>query len=424
MPEYGRREFLGRTSVSLATVVGGCTRASWGGGPELSTEGTVREQWRVDHAEPVRSIALTSDRIYVGTKAPGPSDSVSVFDIGSGPDYMGAVSSITFDGEKRWQTEFSTRFDGYLTPRPDGIYHLTGPNTMSGPRDKQFRKLSLSGAKQWTTPERDTRISLLKLTDRRAYLGIGSEIRTGEQSRLVVLDLDGDRERRVRSAFPFTHCRYVDGSLVTAYDSRLRAYDIATEDRAWRVTDFHVAGRVFVGESVYAASRSALAAVDIATGRRRWTTELEHSFSRSYAVTDSLLVVLNREHGGSMVAVNLEDGSTRWEAPLRGHRAVAIDDAVAVTDGREVSGIDAANGSKRWELVPEGDVVRIRGGDDTLVVSSQTEGETFLTALDPDDGGRLWRVVASRDVSEVSFRDRAIYVGDRTGSVWKLVEDP
>lgn len=421
MSASSRREFL--AAVSVVSGTSGCIGTLWPDEPTLSTEGAVTRQWRVDHEEPVRSIRTTSDRIYVATKASGPSDGVSLHS--SSPAYMGALSALSPGGETHWQTEFSTRVWGDLTPTPHGVYLVTGRGTMTGPREKQFRKVSLSGEKRWTTPKRDAPVSLIDRIDGTMFLGLGGREESDATAQLVAIRPDGRRKWVRSTSAGFFGRASVDGTLVvySRKPSRVVAYEATTGEQKWQWDD--VESPQIVGDSVYATNGKSVTAVDTHTGEPRWTTSdgVEPLPDPDVVATRAMVLVVNKRQDDPVIALDPADGTRLWESmsQVGADRAVPFEDTVAISVGGTVNGIDGSDGTPLWQRTLDGGRLWISRTDERLLASTFTDDTRIVTALDPTDGERLWRVEG--DLNELVIGEHGIYAGGESGAVWKLLAD-
>ncbi|WIV67716.1 PQQ-binding-like beta-propeller repeat protein [Natrialbaceae archaeon AArc-T1-2] len=169
-------------------------------------------------------------------------------------------------------------------------------------------------------------------------------------------------------------------------------------------------------DTVYAVGYAReLGAYDAETGENHWTVEIDDLTPHAPTVTDEVVVVPGRE---SVTAVEVDDGSVRWEydhdgnvsPPDRSDAAVA-DGRVFVADGTgSLHAIDLESGEERWTASV--------GGQASPVVA---DGVVYLTrrtvsvyAFDAETGEERWEYDLERPTSAPAVGDGRLYlVGSR-----------
>lgn len=199
--------------------------------------------------------------------------------------------------------------------------------------------------------------------------------------------------------------------------------------RLWQTTR---GGRVLVvGGTLLTSGGGVLAALDLHDGSVRWQLRRTDATARS-AVTDGHTVVVvydlaDRVHPVSgrvdtsvVMALDVATGRLRWTSAVLGETGqdpslALAGDVVAVHDADGVSGLDAATGQRRWSTpAAAGCHVSHRGGGGagagTLVVAAGT----VVLAEDCLSGGRLVGLRASDGTSR--------WTADQAGAArWLMV---
>lgn len=115
---------------------------------------------------------------------------------------------------------------------------------------------------------------------------------------------------------------------------------------------------------------------------------------------------------GGLRAWDAATGTPRWRADVTARTALVAGGCVHVHDGTGVTTLDARTGEVRWQVTAAtllgGDVVTTLASDGTRLLvagldASGTHG--LLAAVDPTDGGVLWRADLPRDVGPVDTVD-------------------
>jgi outer membrane protein assembly factor BamB len=140
-----------------------------------------------------------------------------------------------------------------------------------------------------------------------------------------------------------------------------------------------------------------------ATGTIRWRTSLTDGTDLTFAeplVTDGVAVFMTTlSHPGSAPgngahALDLGDGSLRWEVPLSGGQGFGVAGAVAtpgevhIPSQREVVTVAADDGTVRWRVPVTGALAR--AGADLVALD-----DGAVVVLDPGDGHEIARIGTS-----------------------------
>lgn len=209
----------------------------------------------------------------------------------------------------------------------------------------------------------------------------------------------------------------VDGEA----DSGVHAVDTADGSRLWHyhepldsdpdsddVDQLDANSLATNGETVFVQAGVALHALDAATGERQWLYRTNSSF-RGMTVTDGLVIFASRktsrggDGGESVIALDVGDGSERWQTVVGGNTGpmatpVVADDTVyavrhessreAADEEMVVFALDRENGEVGWKntLNQRYEPFSLPAvADDTLVY-----GMRDLHAFDTDDGSVKW----------------------------------
>lgn len=182
-----------------------------------------------------------------------------------------------------------------------------------------------------------------------------------------------------------------------------------------------------------------LAAIDAASGKTLWSKSSrthgwfgwgdkkrkDATYAGGPAVGGDLLAVGTLD--GHVYGVNARDGSPRWEAELDAEvlatPAVVGDLVVVRTEDGRVYGLDAANGKRRW-VYDQGNVplLSVRGYGPVLVANGVVffgSDDGKLVALRLDTGAKLWeQKLASgegrTEIERLSDADGAILLDGST----------
>jgi len=175
--------------------------------------------------------------------------------------------------------------------------------------------------------------------------------------------------------------------------------------------------------AVFVSSGGVATALDARTGAKLWSRSLGVADNSSVAAAGGLAVLGLQD--GSVVALDLTDGSMRWRADTgTGARigTVAIDGGrvfVPTLDGggagsRTITTLDLATGGRLWRLASPGDKSTYAPaiGDGRAIV----EGEDgSVTALDPATGAVLWQSRAPGLVEVVAVVADGVSYGASNG---------
>lgn len=151
-------------------------------------------------------------------------------------------------------------------------------------------------------------------------------------------------------------------------------------------------------------------AIDRETGDRRWRTPGQ----QIAAATDDAVFVYDE---GDVVAVEADDGTTRWTAEIHDGNTVAVADGrvYGTTDVGTIAAFDAGSGEKQWTFEGEHELFAppSASSDGVFVGSEPTEGYDGgnLYALDPESGGLRWcSYLGAERVGSPAVTDGMVFV--------------
>ncbi len=171
-----------------------------------------------------------------------------------------------------------------------------------------------------------------------------------------------------------------------------------TPDVAWTFDPHETLGRPATADGTVVVSgggptstRGRLYALSTDVGEVRWRTDRIEGIGRRPSLVGELVVL---PAGDGLVAYGREDGEERWRVDLGGRppRVVAHRDSVVAGIAGRTYAFDR-RGTERWRS-DAGDRPAADGG---LVVV--TDGDS-LTALDGEDGERIWSTEVENGVTE------------------------
>jgi outer membrane protein assembly factor BamB len=234
-----------------------------------------------------------------------------------------------------------------------------------------------------------------------------------------------------------------DGNNVYAASNNGDVYAFRLKDgeRLWKVsTDFELSAGPGLGNNivVVAAQDGTVLTLDAATGKKLWQVGVDSEVLASPAVSDDAVVVHTTD--GHVIALSPGSGQKLWnisrEPPklsLRGSAAPLIIGSTAYVglNTGKLLALNLADGSQRWEAMvssPSGsdELSRLTDLDGAVAHdSSDLFAVTYqgkVAEISPDNGQILW----SREMSSytgVSTDDGNAYVSDVHGGVWALRKD-
>ncbi|MEM8932502.1 MAG: PQQ-binding-like beta-propeller repeat protein [Acidobacteriota bacterium] len=199
------------------------------------------------------------------------------------------------------------------------------------------------------------------------------------------------------------------------------AFDATTGAPRWRVehpapkADFsdrhgygpHTTPAMHDGRVVAVGSDGSVHAIDAAEGRRAWRVDLwaaedatRHGvgYANSPLIVDGAVLLPVGGEGGALVALDLDDGSTRWRSgsfkngfasPIRLDMSGRA--AVALFAAQSVQAFDAETGTLHWRI----DHPNPNGANITtpLVVRDEQAVHGLFLSSGPEKGSRLLRMV-------------------------------
>ena len=165
-------------------------------------------------------------------------------------------------------------------------------------------------------------------------------------------------------------------------------------------------------------------AIDRETGDRRWRVAGQQVAA---ATNDAVFV----HDEGDVVAVEADNGTTRWTASIHDGETVAVaDDRVyGATDIGTVAAFDAASGEEQWTFEGENELLAPPSvsPDGVFVGTEPTEGNDGgnLYALDPESGELRWcSYLGAERVGSPAVTDETVFVPRSSGLLQaRTVED-
>jgi outer membrane protein assembly factor BamB len=262
----------------------------------------------------------------------------------------------------------------------------------------------------------------------------------GKKTALVAVGIaDGQEMWRVETRSSVPGGLTVDGDIVYAgaRDGTLRALQASSGETEWSFrADGTLEGPVASQAGVIVAvaqERSAgtatVHAVDAASGRESWSHAPEGVAAPASAAAIGGGVAVVGLGDGRVQALDLSDGTVRWEHLVRSgfsHAAIPVlaDDVVVGDVFGHVYRLDAETGRERWLYRIPGDL--LLGSPAVVgewVVVGGSTGE--LSAIDAETGHRVWhREVGGGRVGAVAVPGDRVVVAIRGGGVVSLTADP
>jgi len=173
-------------------------------------------------------------------------------------------------------------------------------------------------------------------------------------------------------------------SRTSSVENQISPANAATLTEAWR--DDNLKGvtstpAIFGDTMIFGTWDGAVRAVDAETGALKWNTVVTTGASIfGPMVDDSPVLFDNRvfigDGSGRLHALDFHTGALLWTKVLSPHPEARIFSSPVVADGRLIVGVGS------YELVFERPAYTFRGS---------------VVAIDPDDGGELWRFYTSED---------------------------
>ncbi len=241
----------------------------------------------------------------------------------------------------------------------------------------------------------------------------------------------------------------------------LYALDPKTGDTKWRSNASEVWGHpVVVGDTVYVigvddvyGKNDTLLAIDANTGQTEQSYRLDlgdsdrnvSSFVTEYTVVDDTAYlsvrtstetgvedgVTQRSHSGTLMALNLSDGSEKWTTETDSYpvgMSVSNGNVYWTTQPNEVYALAADNGTQRWHTTLNNTVDNSNpdmitapavsngtvyvGTDNESVGGHEGKSVGTVEALDADDGSSQWRFeTAGQVMSSPAVTNDTVYVG-------------
>jgi outer membrane protein assembly factor BamB len=198
----------------------------------------------------------------------------------------------------------------------------------------------------------------------------------------------------------------------------LTGFDAATGDRTWRRplgsdTEFIAE----VADAVVALDDGgSLHGVDGRTGAVAWTVPAVGSDAIT-AVGDGMLFALEPGANGSLTAIELAGGTSRWSVPIAiestsfltelaaGPGTVLVADTASATGGTSVTAFDASTGAVRWTGSPSTPFVGLQVPNADVILATgwgAGAGVGSVLALDAASGVPRWTLPAVLEEGEKS----------------------
>lgn len=432
-----RRRLL-RTGVSLlAAGAGGCldgpgssTPTRGGSGTPTATNDAV--DWSAAFDVPVvQTPAVADGTVYV---AVGAQKGIAT---DSDPEWDGRRGALVAldadDGTERWRTPLSAPAQDSPVVREEGLYLVTGWDAGgTHGRDQRLRAYDREGEERWRSPTSSRYLYLLDVHGSHAFLGsTNDEVQVGGGHPLWAVGTDDGRIEWERDVGTAAWGRVVDGLLLAdiGIGKVTAAFDPTAGDRRWRLDGKSLGG----GRTRYPTAAdltflsvdrdddSRFAGVDPTDGTVRWT--YAEGGGERFVPTGAAVggdTVVGTEYGGSVFGLDVADGTERWAVSLDGE---ARDEPV-VSDGTAFVGLfeggfhalDASDGTQHWQTSLRRHVFpAIPAADAVVVVTSDTDGDPAVTALDAGDGSERWTLDPGERLRTPAVDDRRAFVGSASG---------
>lgn len=160
-------------------------------------------------------------------------------------------------------------------------------------------------------------------------------------------------------------------------------------------------------------------------GGGRVVAELEGRLAEPPASDGSVpeVLLLARDVGQTLVAMDLGAGTELWRTPLRGGRVVArYDGAVVVAADGRLRSLEVLTGIERWSVETSGLRAALGGISDghAVVVTSVRDNRWVVDAVRLADGERLWstQIPGSREIGFIAFAP-GLQLADGHPVVWR-----
>jgi outer membrane protein assembly factor BamB len=196
--------------------------------------------------------------------------------------------------------------------------------------------------------------------------------------------------RAIGSAWPpVVH----EGALYVVGSDELHGLDAATGETVWRVPLERALAAPLVydtGWLLAVVEGGGVSAYRAADGQRLWTHSLGAE-ARSRAVPGDNDAIYLTLADARVVALNLPDGSTRWEQQLRGmlsEPAAAAGRVFVGSTDNFFYALDAGRGTLQWKWRSGGDVSGAAATDDLVFITSL---DNIIRGLNRGNGNQRWR---------------------------------
>lgn len=217
----------------------------------------------------------------------------------------------------------------------------------------------------------------------------------------------------------------VDGKvLVGSYDGTLYALDLATGKQVWaKMTDgpIHTSPTLIGGDQVSVSGCDGFfRLLKVADGSEAAALELGGNIASTGAlVGDYLYLGLL---GEPVVALDWKKPEIRWtfqpRRPLGFYSSPAVTNDLVIIGGRDkqVYGLDAKSGDKKWSFAAQGKVDASPVIVGTRAFVGSVDGNLY--ALQVADGAKVWEfAVGSPIVASAAVADGRLVIGDQDGNL-------
>ncbi len=196
-----------------------------------------------------------------------------------------------------------------------------------------------------------------------------------------------------------------------------------------------IAGNVVI----YGGGDGSLRAIALVDGKTRWTTPLGTRLRSSPAVAGTSVAVGGVD--GTVRVVDLATGKLRWEFQTEGHRlnsadygfdrrtiqsSPAIQDSLVIVGARDgfVYALGLQDGKQRWRMDHQVSWINSSAAVDSGLAIVGSSDAHFIQAIDLQTGAERWRAPAINIVwGSPAISGSAVYVGDGSGTFFALDRD-
>lgn len=178
--------------------------------------------------------------------------------------------------------------------------------------------------------------------------------------------------------------------------------------------------------SLYVTAGDELFAYDTTTREQRWTVDVRGAQAASLTASGGAALVVNAD--GWLCRYDGSDGSQAWPKCATLERAgtpvslvEVAGDQVGVATTREILAVDLEDGETRWRVTPEQDLQPAMEAGDAAIVIADSDG--IVEDLAQQDGAPQWASAPFGDVNAICATDRTVFVATAGGQLARL-DDP